>query len=95
VLWAATATPGDFAQLVRIVMAHPQSPIAARVRDAILAALDAGLADVGHASGAALVLTGGLGEMLVPFLPDRLASGLRPAIGRPLDGALRLARGLP
>ncbi|BDW85491.1 BadF/BadG/BcrA/BcrD ATPase family protein [Roseicyclus marinus] len=95
VLWTATATPGDFAQLVRIVMAHPQSPIAVRVRDAILAALEEGLADLGHQPGAALVVTGGLGEMLVPMLPHRLTSGLRPAIGRPLDGALRLARGLP
>ena len=76
-------------------MAHPDSPIAARVTAAILAALTEGLSDLGHPPGAPLVLTGGLGEMLTPHLPETLKSGLRPANGRPLDGALRLARGLP
>lgn len=95
VLWAADATPGDFAQLVRIVLSHPGSPIAAQVSNAILSALREGLADVGHFPGTPLVLTGGLGEMLAPVLPADLTQGLRPASGRPLDGALRLSRGLP
>ncbi len=95
VLWAAQAAPGDFAQLVRIVFANRDSAIAERVSQAILAALREGLGDVGHRPGTPLVLTGGLGEMLAPALPDDLAQDLRPAMGRPLDGALRLARGLP
>lgn len=95
VLWAGSASPGDFAQLVRIVMAHSDSLIAARVRAAIFEALTEGLADVGHGPGGVLVLTGGLGEMLAPSLPDTLRADLQPAAGRPLDGALRLARGLP
>ncbi|MDG3040224.1 BadF/BadG/BcrA/BcrD ATPase family protein [Roseicyclus marinus] len=95
VLWAATASPGDFAQLVRIVMAHPESAMAARIHAAILKELTEGLTDLGHQPNAPLVLTGGLGEMLAPHLPEALTSGLRPALGRPLDGALRLARGLP
>jgi glucosamine kinase len=95
VLWAAEASPGDYAQLVRIVMAHARRPIAIRVEAAILSALSEGLADLGHAPGAPLVLTGGLGEMMADRLPEALRAGLQPAAGRPLDGALRLARGLP
>lgn len=95
VIWAGSANPGEFAQLVRIVLAHPDSPIALRVQAAILEALGDGLAAVGHAPGCPLVLTGGLGEFLAPTLPGALRADLRPALGRPLDGALRLARGLP
>lgn len=95
VLWATEARPGDFAQLVRIVFAHPDSPIATRVHAAIVSELTKGLGAVGHLPGAPLVLTGGLGDMMAPTLPDTVRADLRPALGRPLDGALRLARGLP
>jgi glucosamine kinase len=95
VLWAGEAKPGDFAQLVRIVFAHRDSPIAKRVQAAILDAVQDGLDAVGHKSGMALVLTGGLGDMLGPVLPEAIQADLKPAAGRPLDGALRLARGLP
>lgn len=95
VLWAARATPGDHAHLMRIVLSHPDSPIAARIETAIRDALSEGLGDLGHPPGAPLVLTGGLGEVMAHRLPDGLRAGLRPAAGRPLDGALRLARGLP
>jgi len=94
VLWAVEAKPGEFAPLVRIVFAHPDSPIAATVTGAVLGALAEGLEGVGHAPGTPLVLTGGLGEMLHDALPEALRGDLRPAAGRPLDGALRLARGL-
>lgn len=95
VIWAGTARPGDFADLARLVLAHPASPIAAQVEAAVMAALTEGLADLGHEPGAPLVLTGGLGEMLQDRLTGDLRAGLRAASGRPLDGALRLARGLP
>lgn len=95
VLWAQDARPGDFAPLARIVMAHPDSPIARRVVTAILDALRDGLDAVRHAPGTPLVLTGGLGEMLPGHLPGTLRASLRAPSGRPLDGALRLARGLP
>lgn len=95
VLWAATATPGDHAALMRIVFDHPDSPIAARVQAAIVAELAQGLAAVGHAPGAALVVSGGLGDRIATVLPDDLRACLVPAKGRALDGALWLARGLP
>jgi glucosamine kinase len=95
VLWAQSAKPGDFADLMRLVSAHPQSAIAAQVQNAILASVVQGLADLGHQPGRPLVLTGGLGARIASALPADLAAGLIPALGRPLDGALRLARGLP
>ncbi len=95
VLWAVEARPGDFAQLARIVLGHPDSPIAVTVKAAILDALEDGLEGVGHSPGTPLVLTGGLGELLHAALAARLRADLRAAAGRPLDGALRLARGLP
>lgn len=95
VLWAHEARPGDFADLMRIVAQHGASPIARQVQGEILTAVVQGLADLGHRPGTPLVLTGGLGERMIPALPPEFARGLRPALGRPLDGALRLARGLP
>ena len=95
VLWAQTARPGDFADLMRIVARHADSPIAQRVQGAIRQALVQGLRDLGHRPGQALVVTGGLGARIASTLPPDLAADLRPALGRPLDGALRLARGLP
>jgi glucosamine kinase len=95
VLFARTASPGDFAQVARAVLAHADTPLARRLIGEVMAALEEGLTDLGHAPGEPLVVTGGLGELLAPHLPDRLGAGLRPALGRPLDGALALARGLP
>jgi glucosamine kinase len=95
VLWAQSAKPGDFAGLMRLVADHPDSPIAARVQGEILSALVTGIRTLGHKPGTALVITGGLGTRMAPTLPADLAADLRPGLGRPLDGALRLARGLP
>jgi glucosamine kinase len=94
-IFARDARPGDFAQLARLVLDHADTPLARRLICETLAALAEGLADVGHVPGEALVLTGGLGDLFAPHLPDDLRADLRPAAGRPLDGALRLARGLP
>jgi glucosamine kinase len=95
VLFARDASPGDFAQIARLVLDHAGTPLAQRLIGEVLAALSDGLRDVGHEPGAALVLTGGLGDLLAPHLPGTLKADLRPAAGRPLDGALRIARGLP
>ena len=59
----------------------------------MIEALFDGLRDVGHEQGEPLVLVGGLGELLRSHLPAALRADLRPAAGRPLDGALALARG--
>lgn len=95
VQFARAASPSDFARIARIVLDHRDTPLARRLLDDVIAALAEGLADLGHRPGQAWVLTGGLGDHLAPLLPPDLASGLRAAEGRPLDGALRLARSLP
>ncbi|MBY6200451.1 hypothetical protein KUV65_03685 [Maritalea mobilis] len=95
VLFARDAGPGDFAQLARLVLRHKETPMAQGLIADTLAALREGLEDVGHHPGEPLVLVGGLGELLAPLLPDELTKACRPAAGRPLDGALRLARALP
>lgn len=95
VLFARDARPGDFAQMARIVLAHAETPLARRLIVDVMSALEDGLRDVGHVSAEPLVITGGLGDLLAPHLPEAIKSGLRPADGRPLDGALDIARGLP
>lgn len=95
VLFARDATPADFAQLARIVLASRDSTLAKRVLSDIFGALHEGLADLGYEPGIPLVVTGGLGDMLRPMLPPALAADLVESRGSPLDGALRLARALP
>lgn len=95
VRFAWTATPGDFAQLARVVWAHLDTPLGQRLLSETLEALSSGLAALDHEPGAPWVLTGGLGDLLAPHLPDDLSAGCQASRGRPLDGALRLARGLP
>lgn len=95
VLFARDAAPGDFAQIARLVIAHRETPTAQALIADVLAAVEAGLRDVGYAAGEPLVVTGGLGTLLAPLLPDALSAVLQNPAGRPLDGALRLARGLP
>jgi glucosamine kinase len=95
VQFAWSATPADFAQIARLVLDHRDSALARRLLQDVMTALGEGLADLGHAQGAPWVLTGGLGDLLAPMLPGALKTGLIPARGRPLDGALSLAKALP
>jgi glucosamine kinase len=95
VIFARSASPGDYARLAKRVLERDDTPLAARLIADTVAALEEGLRDVGHRPGAPLVLTGGLGDLLAPRLPAALARDLTPALGRPLDGALALARRLP
>ncbi len=94
-VFAREARPGDFAQVARVVLEHDRTPLARRLIAETLEALAEGLADVGHRPGEPLVLTGGLGDLLARHLPGEARADLQPAAGRPLDGALSLARGLP
>ncbi len=95
VLFAGSAKPGDYAQIAKLVLDHADTPLASALLDEVVAELRAGLEDLSHAPGAPWVLTGGLGDLLADHLPPDLAMGRQGALGRPLDGALRLARALP
>ncbi|QUS37036.1 BadF/BadG/BcrA/BcrD ATPase family protein [Falsirhodobacter algicola] len=50
------------------------------------------LARLGHRPPEALCLTGGIAAAFAPYLGPDLAAALRPPAGRPLDGALAIAR---
>jgi hypothetical protein len=95
VLFAREARPGAYAQIAERVLAHAGTPLGQRLIREVIAALEEGLHDVGHTHGTPLVLTGGLGDLLTPHLPEHLTRDLTAAKGRPLDGALALARSLP
>ncbi len=95
VRFARAATPGQFTDLARAVFEMRDTPLATRLIGEVEQALRDGLRDVGHQQGQPWVLTGGLGSMIAPMLPPDLAEGLGSTDARPLDGALRLARGLP
>jgi glucosamine kinase len=95
VLFARDASPGDFAQIARLVPEHAGTPLATHLIAEVMAALTEGLGDVGHRRGEPLVVVGGLGALLRSHLPEPLRADLQEAAGRPLDGALALARGLP
>jgi len=93
--FARQASPGDFAQLAKLVAAQSETPMARALIADVLDELRAGLEALGHENGAPWCLTGGLGDLLRDGLPDDLGAGLIAPKGRPLDGALRLARALP
>lgn len=94
-IFARDARPGDYARIARRVLEHRDNPLARRLMAEVLTALAEGIADAGHAAGLPLVVTGGLGDLVHDLLPEPLRADLVPAAGRPLDGALALARGLP
>ena len=95
VLFARDASPGDFAQLAHLVLEHQETALRQRLWGEVIAALQEGLNDLGWQAGEALVITGGLGDLLVQMLPNEIRDAARPAQGPALEGALRLARGLP
>ncbi len=95
VLFARDAVPGAFAQLARLIPANAETPLGQRLIGDVMEALTEGLGDVGHVQGEPLVVTGGLGDLIRGHLTDALKADLQETAGRPLDGALALARGLP
>lgn len=95
VLVARDARPADYVPFAKLVLDHAQTRLGKALIAETMAALQDGLRDVGHQMHEPLVITGGLGELLTPFLPAVLGAACQPARGRALDGALRLARGLP
>lgn len=94
VRFAATAGPGDYAELA------PEIVAAARAGDATALSLmrrgseyfARALDVLGLGAGDVLCLSGGLGPHYHPYLPELHTRRIEPAAGTALDGAVRLAR---
>lgn len=94
-VFARDAQPSRFAALIPLLLEHPESALGKQVLSEVMTAIESGLGDVGHLHGTPLALAGGFGTALRAHLGDPFRSDLVEPRGRPLDGALRLARGLP
>lgn len=94
-VFARDAQPSEFAALVPLLLEHPDSALGQHVLAEVMSAVEGGIGDIGHSSGTPLVLAGGFGTALRAHLGDAFRGDLVDPRGRPLDGALRLARGLP
>lgn len=94
VRFALTAKPGDYGRYAPQVTAAAAAgdPSACAVMqegaDYICAVLDA----LGHCAGDTLCMAGSVAPHYAEFLPQGIASGITPAQGEALDGALILAR---
>lgn len=91
--FSATATPGDYAQLARGVIAAAQDghPLALSLMRDGAAYLELALNTLGFAEGDVLCLAGGVGPHYAPHLPPHMTRHLRPPQGSALDGAFALA----
>ena len=90
--FAATARPVDYGALAPVVTAAAQDdPAAAAIMRAAAGWIDRALVALGHDDGLPVVMTGGTGAAVQPWLarPGRV---FRAPAGSALDGALLLAR---
>lgn len=85
------AGPVDYAALAPLVLDHARSPMGQRLIADSMAEVLRALTDLGHQPGEALVLSGGFGDALAPYLPKVLQVRLARPLGSPLEGALALA----
>ncbi|QUS37262.1 BadF/BadG/BcrA/BcrD ATPase family protein [Falsirhodobacter algicola] len=90
---AGAARTAELAPFVTAAAAAGDSGGTAVMREGA-AHIAATLAQMGYRPPMALCLTGGIGAQFAAFLPPEIAARLRPAAGRPIDGALALARGI-
>ncbi len=95
VFFSLRAVPADYGRLARqVVEAAGEDPAA---RDLMQAGADwilRALAALEREAGEPVCLIGGIGPHYAPFLPEEVRAALVAPEGSPLDGALRLARGL-
>ena len=89
------ADPSDYAALAPLVLDHAESETGQQLLSETMAEISRGLEDLGHETGAPLVMAGGFGQALAPFLPDPLRASLVAPKDTALDGALAMAAALP
>ncbi len=93
VLFARSASPGDYARHARLVLEHAErgDPVAMAILAASLERIDA-MAEAAFARGApALCLLGGLGPVLAPKLAARHQARIVPPEADAVSGAVALA----
>ena len=92
--WADTASVREIAGLAQEVSAHAAEgdAVAAEVMRAGADVLAEEVRAIGWRSGLPLCLTGGLAGVYVTYLPEDLRAAVQPVQGRPIDGAVALAR---
>ncbi len=93
VIFAGTATPGDYAPLARnvITAASDGDPLGRALMAEGAAYLERGLGTLGFVSGDILSLAGGVGPHYASHLSGSLTLNLQPPQGTALDGAFALA----
>lgn len=98
VAWMAQASPRDYAALAPLVMDHADAddPIARSIVEDAAGHVERFIDTIAARGVARCTLVGGLAPRIVPWLRMRTVARLTPALGDPLDGAIRLAGfGLP
>jgi len=92
VTFARTASPGDFSDLAREVVAAPDDAAAARILSAADDWIARGIGHLQVSPTLPVTFLGGLGPVFAQRLSPRYPGLIRAAMGSALDGALWLAR---
>jgi len=93
VTFGTSSKPSDFGALAPLVVNAMRAgdPIGLSLMTEGLAYLTSGLETLGFQPGDRLCLTGGVGPQYATLFPKEVQSGIVPAAGNALDGAIRLA----
>jgi glucosamine kinase len=96
VLWAPTATPGDWGALAPLVVeaARAGDAVARALVEAAAAAVAALVERVEALGAPRVAMVGGLGDAILPFLKPDVAARIEPPLYDPTDGAILLAGGV-
>ncbi len=94
VRFAGAALPSDFGALAPHVTeaARQDDPVGTRIMREGAGEIARSLRQLGWQPGHAICLTGGIGRLYRPYLPDDMLGCITAPEGEPLDGALQLAR---
>jgi glucosamine kinase len=93
VQFANRATPGDFGEYARRIVAAGQAgdPVGTQLMQEGADWIATALGTLGHESGMNVVLWGGLGQTYVPYLPSDIVADLKDPLGDGMAGAIHIA----
>ena len=94
IIWAETATPGDYASFAPLVLEHGEQgdPAALELINQTARELTRLIDGLRARNVEPISLVGGLADAITPFLPDSYADHLKPCQGDALAGAIMLAK---